>query len=144
MTMQWLDDRLNPILVKEVRQALRSRYFWGTYALALAAATIIGSFLLGMVDDPDELGAVFFGVVYFCLAASTMGLVPFQAFLAAGGTWDAERTNLLLLTALTPRQIVQGRLMASVVQIEVPGGKVSSATKKFVACCGKKSCGTNL
>ncbi|MCP4807069.1 MAG: hypothetical protein GY913_26505 [Proteobacteria bacterium] len=115
--MQWLDDRLNPILVKEVRQALRSRYFWGTYALALAAATIIGSFLLGMVDDPDELGAVFFGVVYFCLAASTMGLVPFQAFLAAGGTWDAERTNLLLLTALTPRQIVQGRLMASVVQI---------------------------
>ena len=117
MTLQWVDDRLNPILVKEVRQALRSRYFWGTYALALAAACIIGSFLLGMVDDPDELGRVFFGVVFFCLAASTMGLVPFQAFLAAGGSWDAERTNLLLLTSLTPRQIVTGRVLASLVQI---------------------------
>lgn len=117
MTLGWLNDRLNPILVKEVRQALRSRFFWGTYGLALAAACLIGSFLLGMVNDPDELGSIFFGVVYFCLAASTMGLVPFQAFLAAGGTWDTERTNLLLLTALSPRQIVQGRLMASLVQI---------------------------
>jgi hypothetical protein len=111
----WLDDRLNPILVKEVRQALRSRYFIGTYSLALIMATGIGMFVL-MGADGDELGMIFFATVYVCLAAATMGLVPFQAFLAAGGGWDAEKTNVLLLTDLRPAQIVRGRLLSSLTQ----------------------------
>ena len=111
----WIDDRLNPILVKEVRQALRSRFFLGTYGLALVMATGIGMFVL-MGADSDELGTIFFGTVYACLAAATMGLVPFQAFLAAGGGWDAEKTNILLLTDLRPAQIVRGRLLSSVTQ----------------------------
>lgn len=115
--IRWADDRINPILVKEVRQAVRSRYFWGTYALALVIACLAGAFLLTVVDDPDELGQIFFGVVYFCLAASVMGLVPFQSFLAAGGNWDTERTQILMLTALRPRQVVLGRLLASMTQI---------------------------
>ena len=115
--IRWADDRVNPILVKEVRQAVRSRYFWGTYALALVVACLAGAFLLTVVEDPDELGTIFFGVVYFCLAACVMGLVPFQAFLAAGGNWDTDKTQILLLTARRPRQVVLGRLLASLTQI---------------------------
>lgn len=115
--LAWADDRINPILVKEVRQAVRSRFFWGTYGLALIVACCAGGFLLAAIDDPNELGKVFFGVTFFCLAACVLGLVPFQAFLAAGGNWDTERTQVLLLTALRPRQVVLGRLLASMVQI---------------------------
>ncbi|HTF91226.1 MAG TPA: hypothetical protein VK843_22630, partial [Planctomycetota bacterium] len=35
----WIDYRLNPILVKEVRQALRGRYFRNLFWFTVVAAT---------------------------------------------------------------------------------------------------------
>ena len=39
--MQRLGDRLNPLVVKEVRQGLRSRVFWVSFGLMLLACFIL-------------------------------------------------------------------------------------------------------
>ncbi|MED5374306.1 MAG: hypothetical protein VX899_25025 [Myxococcota bacterium] len=122
-------ERLNPILVKEVRQALRGRYFRVTYGLTLLAATVVGILTLMSVDDPDRVGQVYFTGIYFCMAGAMLGLVPFQAFVAAGGGGRGSRAELLQLTALRPRQIVAGRLMSSLAQ----SGLVLAALLPYLA-----------
>ncbi|MFT5585041.1 MAG: hypothetical protein ACI9VR_002629 [Cognaticolwellia sp.] len=125
----WIDDRLNPILVKEVRQALRGRYFKVTYGLTLIAATLVGIVCLMAADNDPEIGQAYFVGIYMCMAAAMMGLVPFQAFVAASGSGRGGRAELLQLTALRPRQIVAGRLLSSLVQ----SGLVLAALAPFLA-----------
>lgn len=125
----FIDDRLNPILVKEVRQALRGRYFKVTYGLTLIAATLVGIVCLMAADSGQEVGQAYFVGIYMCMASAMMGLVPFQAFVAASGSGRGGRAELLQLTALRPRQIVAGRLLSSLVQ----SGLVLAALAPFLA-----------
>jgi hypothetical protein len=126
---QWIDDRLNPILVKEVRQALRGRYFKVTYGLTLIAATLVGIVCLMSPENDQNIGQTYFVGIYFCMAAAMMGLVPFQAFVAATGSGRGGQSELLQLTALRPRQILAGGLLASFVQ----SGIVLAALAPFLA-----------
>lgn len=110
-----LTDFLNPILVKEVRQGLRGRYFKGTYAFTLFVATVIGLFVLIVGQDESEVGQGFFGAIYFCLTGAVMALIPFQAYVSSA-TADPRQADILSLSNLRPRQIVWGRLLATAVQ----------------------------
>lgn len=109
-----LTDFLNPILVKEVRQGLRGRYFKGSYALTLFIATIIGLGVL-ILGDGNDLGQGFFAAIYICLCGAVMALIPFQAFVNSA-TADPKQADILALSNLRPRQIVWGRLLATLVQ----------------------------
>jgi hypothetical protein len=116
----WLDDHANPILVKEVRQALRGRYFRATYVFTLLAATLIGIFTLMAKVNDEALGQPYFMAIYLCLAGTMLGLIPFQAFVAGGGVaGKGDRMEMLQLTDLRPRQIVMGRLLSSLAQAGV-------------------------
>ena len=67
-----LSDRLNPILVKEARQALRSRQFTSTFFLMLAAGwtwSIMGVALLGPAAYYSAEGTSMFFGYYVVLAA---------------------------------------------------------------------------
>lgn len=113
------DDRLNPILVKEVRQALRGRYFRTLFWLTLGVATLIG---LSIVAEAGSRGAnmgvgrTFFMLMNGCLFAAVLGFTPFSAFLATSAEWDENTHDLLVLSNLRPRQIVYGKLLSALVQ----------------------------
>lgn len=126
---QWIDDRLNPILVKEVRQALRGRYFKVTYGLTLIAATLVGIVCLLAAVNDESVGQTYFLGIYLCMATAMIGLVPFQAFVAASGSGRGGQSELMQLTALRPRQILAGGLLASFVQ----SGLVLAALAPFLA-----------
>ena len=111
-----LADRANPILVKEVRQALRGRYFRVTFWLTLSAAAVIGLVVLIGDVQGDDRGASFFHTIYCCLAVAAHGFVPFAAFVAMGNEWDENTYDLLVLSNLKPRQIVLGKLLSAGVQ----------------------------
>jgi hypothetical protein len=117
-----LTDRLNPILVKEVRQSLRGRYFKVSFWITQALATVVG---LGVLlvrfatnDDMAQLvhGPEFFAAIFACLAIATQVLVPFSAFLSMGGEWDENTFDLLVLSNLKPWQIVLGKVQSAAVQ----------------------------
>lgn len=116
------NDRLNPILVKEVRQALRGRYFKVSFWATLTVATLVG---LGMMValGMEELsgidgggGMAFFLSIFTPLVCAVQVLVPFSAFLSMGGEWDENTYDLLVLSNLKPRQIVLGKILSAGVQ----------------------------
>jgi hypothetical protein len=99
--------------VKELRAALRGRYFRILFPLTLLVATAVAVLLL--IDDlewPDRAGRDLFNGVFTCLMLAVNGLVPFSAFLAMGNEWDEHTYDLLVLSRLKPRQIVLGKLLA--------------------------------
>lgn len=113
-----LDDRWNPILVKEVRQALRGRFFRVAFVCTLVGVTVASLALItgmGETPSPSEGRSYFAGVFLFLLVA-VMGLVPFQAFTAMGAEWEENTYDLLVLSHLRPRGIVTGKFLAALVQ----------------------------
>ncbi|MCK6448478.1 MAG: hypothetical protein L6Q99_18970 [Planctomycetes bacterium] len=119
---RWLaraDDRLNPILVKEVRQALRGRYFRNLFWLTVVLATGIGVFMIFIANvngDVDELGPNFFTATFGVLSFAVHTFVPFWAFQSMGAEWEENTYDLLVISDLRPRQMVLGKVLAATVQ----------------------------
>jgi len=109
-----IGDRLNPVLVKEVRQALNGRLFRIGYGLSLLAALCIAMVMVMSSEQPDgaQLSVAMFG----CMGVSLFAFIPFWSFLSMGGEWDENTHDLLVLSNLSPRRIVLGKLGAALVQ----------------------------
>lgn len=118
--LEWLGERLNPILVKEARQALKSRQFLLAFGLLLIAAwgwSLIGLVVMEVGDGYGQAGPGMF-VGYYCILAAAIGVfVPFAAFRSLAGEQEDRTYELLAITNLTPRQIVSGKLGSAVVQL---------------------------
>lgn len=121
-TRQWFDklsDRLNPILVKETRQALKSRQFIATFLLLLGCSWLVSALcLLTLLGNNDSLrGSTLFAYYYFVLAVAALIVVPFSAFRSLQNERDQQTYEVLSVTTLKPRQIVLGKLCSALVQI---------------------------
>ncbi len=120
--MEWLGERLNPILVKETRQALKSRQFLLTFSLLLIAAwgwSLIGLVLTDVDGGYGQVGPVMFMGYYSILAAAIGVFVPFAAFRSLAGEQEERTYELLSITGLSPRQVVSGKLGSAVAQIVI-------------------------
>ncbi len=121
--ISWPDrasDWLNPILVKETRQALKSRQFIATFFLLLIAAWLTSTFALLFASDGAEFrrsGPILFSAFYMILAVAIFIIVPFAAFRSLLSERDQFTYEVLSITTLSPRQIVWGKLCSSIVQI---------------------------
>jgi hypothetical protein len=114
-----LADRLNPILVKEVRQALRGRFFKVMFWLTLGVSTLAGLLVVAEAasrEHVDEIGREFFLIMFACMSAAVHGFVPFSAYLSTSSEWDENTHDLLVLSNLAPRQIVAGKLLSALTQ----------------------------
>ena len=132
---EWGDkvsDRLNPILVKETRQALKSRQFSITFMLLLVVAWLIsaaGAMWAGPAIEFGSAGRAFFVYYYFVLAFAIFLIVPFSAFRSMLNERDHNTYELLSISTLSPGQIVRGKLGSSIVQILI----YYSAIAPFIA-----------
>jgi ABC-type transport system involved in cytochrome c biogenesis permease component len=118
----WIGDGLNPILVKETRQALKSRQFVVTFILVLALAwgwSIFGVAWAGPSIRYSASGLYMFSGYYVILAVPLMVIVPFGAFRSLASEREDGTFELLSVTTLRPRQIVSGKLGSAVVQMLV-------------------------
>ena len=117
----WAGDRLNPILVKETRQALKSRQFLVTFTLLLIAAwgwSMLGLALMGPeVSYGVSGGAGMFVGYYVVLVIALFVIVPFGAFRSLASEQEERTYELLSITALNPRQIIRGKLGSAVLQM---------------------------
>ena len=135
VTSQWMErasDRMNPILVKEVRQALKSRQFVVTFTLLLVAAWLISVFGILNAGDALEYGATgrgFFALYYCVLATAIFVIVPFGAYRSLLTERDQNTFELLSITTLSPRRIVYGKLASALVQVFI----YYSAIAPFIA-----------
>ncbi len=113
-------DALNPILVKETRQALKSRQFMVTFSVLLIAAlswTVVGSLsLMPQIYTSPSAQRMLVGY-YIVLAIPMLMVVPLAAYRSLEGEIDDGTLELLSITALSPWQIVMGKLASAMLQM---------------------------
>ena len=117
-----VSDELNPILVKETRQALKSRQFTISFWLVLLFA--VGWSFLGITMQLPHVyylpsGAGMLTGYYIILCVPLLLVVPFSAFRSLAMEREDGTYELLSITSLSARQIVTGKLGSALMQMFV-------------------------
>jgi hypothetical protein len=117
----WLEhasDWLSPIVVKEVRQVVRGREF--TYSFG---ASLVAGLAVAFIGTADALsgsvtsgGWTFFSLM-MCLSFLGLAVVPLGAYGALRTERLEQTLDLITLTALSPRRVVTGKLLAQGVKL---------------------------
>jgi len=117
-----LDDAINPIVVKELRQAVRSRFvvavilMFLVLQLAFLGIYLTVSGLSGWLDSIDyQAGRDVFTWLQVILLATCMLFLPAYAGARLAAERSEVNTDLLFITTLQPRKIISGKLASSVV-----------------------------
>lgn len=121
-------EYLNPLLVKEVRQSLKSRQFSFTFTLVLCVAwawSIGGIVHLGPSVSYGANGPEMFYGYYLILAFPLLLVVPYSAYRSLIAEREDNTYELIAITALKPRQIVGGKLGCAVAQMMVYASAVA-------------------
>ncbi|TWU44076.1 hypothetical protein Q31b_16110 [Novipirellula aureliae] len=113
---------LNPILIKEARQALKSKQFGVTFFLLLLASWFW--MVIGVVMASPDIYYVPSGVYlmtgYFLLLSVPMiAMVPLAAHRSLAAELDEGTFELLAITKLSALRIVTGKLGSAVLQMLV-------------------------
>jgi len=104
---QWLTalvERANPILVKETRQALKSRQFIVTFFVVLAACLIVsfaGVALIGPRIYYAAAGPPMLVAYFIILAFPLTMIVPFSAYRSLAAEQEENTYDLLSISTLT-------------------------------------------
>ncbi len=135
MAAKWTDhasDWFNPILIKETRQAMKSRQFVMTFMLLLLAVWLISLLFILQAGDSLEFGTggrTLFLSYYTALSTAIFVAVPFGAYRSLLSEREQNTYELLSITALQPRQIVWGKLLSAFIQVLI----FYSAIAPFIA-----------
>ncbi len=121
----WLErggEKLNPILVKEARQALKSKQFLITFTLLLVCGwgwSLFGVALLtpGIYYAPS--GPFMLVGYYIVLTVPLLLIVPFASYRSLASEREDGTYELLSITSLSSRQIVTGKLGSAILQMMV-------------------------
>lgn len=123
-----LADRVNPIVVKEVRQGLRTRVFWLFFSLMLVVNLFISLVCFAMAEQESNLGKAAFIAFFVVLAFVQFFIIPYTAYRSMAREAEQETWVLLTLTGLGPRRILGGKVGSSVLQ----GALYASAAAPFL------------
>lgn len=104
-------DWLSPMVVKELRQGLRTRLFGGV-VLVLHALLVIITLIGGTAEDGSEVRGLMDGLITFVLFV----IFPLCGFSALAGEIKANTMDMLVLTRLSAGRIVLGKWAAIVFQ----------------------------
>lgn len=117
----WLEDKsdwLSPIVVKEVRQLVSGREFMYAFTASLVAGLAIAFFgAAGALTGPARSGNSTFVALILCLTFLGLVVVPFGAASALRNERLEQTLELITLTALSPRRVVIGKLLAQGVKL---------------------------
>jgi hypothetical protein len=120
--LERLDDRLNPIVVKELRQAVQGRFVTVVLLLFLfVQLVVLGLYLLlnEVGARPDDLeaqhGRAAFTILQAILLGTCMIFLPLYAGVRLGAERSDTNVDLLFISTLRPRAIISGKLWAALV-----------------------------
>lgn len=124
-----LADRVNPIVVKEVRQGLRTKVFWIFFSLMLVSCLAISLIAFAASDGlADNTGQATFVAYFVALGCVQFFIIPYVSYRSMSREAEDETWVLLTLTGLGPRRILAGKLTSAVLQ----GSLYASAAAPFL------------
>ena len=111
---------LNPILVKEARQSLKSKQFVVTFFLLLAASCL-WTVMAIVFNSPDVYyvpsGDSVMGGYFVILSVSMFAFVPIVAFRSLAAELDEGTYEMLAITRLSAWRIVSGKMNSAMLQM---------------------------
>ncbi len=113
----WLSNHANPMLVRTIRQEMRSRSFIGIYVLLLVVAAMAAILSASAASESANSSAG--RGLYSALAAAWSLVIAIQAmttFQAVTRERNEDTWDLLDLTGMGPRPVLRGLLFANLVQ----------------------------
>ena len=121
-TSERVSGWLNPILIKEARQSLKSRQFLVTFFLLLCASCIWT--VLGVVSNAPDVyylptGTTLLYGYLLILSVPLIGIVPLAAHRSLGAEIDGDTFEMLVITQLDSMRIVMGKLNSAALQMLV-------------------------
>lgn len=111
---------LNPILVKEARQSLKSKQFVVTFFLLLTASCL-WTVMAIVFNSPDVYfvpsGDSVMGGYFVILSVSMFAFVPIVAFRSLAAELDEGTYEMLAITRLSAWRIVSGKMNSAMLQM---------------------------
>ncbi|SEM28633.1 ABC-type transport system involved in multi-copper enzyme maturation, permease component [Stigmatella aurantiaca] len=125
-----LGERLNPLVVKEVRQGLRTRLFWVCFGLMLLACLLVALLAYGDMRGGSyrPKGQTYFFTFFVFLGLVHFFIIPYSAYRSLAREREDETWVLLTLTGLGPRRILRGKVASFLIQ----AGLYASAAGPFL------------
>ena len=114
-----LGDRINPIVVKETRQAVSSRLVAGFLLLFLAIelAVVLLMITAREASSADQMdlraGREIFSIVQGILLGTCMILIPTMTAMRLASERSDVNVDLLFISSLSPRSVLSGKLFAA-------------------------------
>jgi hypothetical protein len=119
--LAWLEDTsdwLSPIVVKEVRQVVRGREFHYSFSISLLIGLAVAFFgATDAINGTGTSGRGTFVALMACLTLLGLAVVPLGAFSALRNERLEQTFDLITLTALSPRRVIVGKLLAQGVKL---------------------------
>ncbi len=107
-------DRISPMIVKELRQGLRTRAFTGTF---LILQVILGFAMLGaMLSVSNDTGRMISSMVFFLFSIVALILQPLRGMTSVSTELKDDTLEILSLTRLSSMRIVFGKWASLVSQ----------------------------
>lgn len=113
-----VNDRVNPVVVKELRQAVQSRLVIAILLLFLGANVLAVSMYLTLgnndvVTNP-QAGLNLFQGLYGLLVVTSMVFVPLYAAIRLSMERNNSNIDLLFITTIPPGAVIRGKFLAAV------------------------------
>jgi hypothetical protein len=114
----WREWELNPVVVKELRQSVRS---WAVVGmLLLFLAVLFFTCLIFLVNQSfrlsvdQRLGAAIFQTFTVILTGSSLAFIPIYVGIRLAAERQESNLDLLYITTLTPERIIRGKFFCGV------------------------------
>lgn len=109
-----IDDHLNPIIVKELRQVVRGKFFWGVLVLFLGFQCAVLS--LSLADQSvsnTNVGAETLTFLFGILFLGCFTVIPLYSGFRFAKERQENSEELLFITTITPHSIIWGKFAAT-------------------------------
>ncbi|MCI0336252.1 MAG: ABC transporter permease [Acidobacteria bacterium] len=113
-----IDDWMNPIVIKELRQAVQSRFVVTALLVLLSIQLLaVGIYILAWRSALIDLdaGRWVFMLLYGILLGISMLFVPLYTAIRLFAERSDTNVDLLFITTIKPRSIIAGKLFAAII-----------------------------
>ncbi|QEG22701.1 ABC transporter permease [Mariniblastus fucicola] len=118
--IDWISDFCSSILVKETRQAIKSRQFFMTFMFLLALIVLWTFFALSPARDNYEiesLGSFMLCGFLWILGVPLVLIIPFTTFRSLAQEYEDGTIDMVMITTMKPWQIIAGKLGSAMLQV---------------------------
>ena len=110
-------DRFSSILVKETRQATKSRHFVWTFFATIIITLVVTFVILSDRSGSNQLGQSLLLGYLVTLGLPLMIIVPMSTFQSLSAEHGDGTLQLISITTMKPSEIIVGKLCSSILQI---------------------------